>query len=393
MIDSTKIDSYIAGDVYEIWQSSINRATDEILVVTPYFNNVLKELIESKLKSSNFERKNIKILTRFSSELAWGEKAQLSIGIELIEMGVELRQLNNIHAKLLIVDKTELVLGSQNFTNNGRQAREASVSAWYMLENRNYDNFLASIDLWWEEATPVKAELLRELLEELEDLENSPDFLKKHRNNVSKIFDNFYKNSNKSNQIKIIDNETSINEEIEGKLVESGSKFRKIIEITSDCKLEKDLNRLTFYPVFIRPINRLFYARIAKTRINFVVDRINREIPLVINGISYLPQVSFSKGDFNINIDLIKEHGARDNLNFKFRFNGEFLVSENLHNENSLRENLENIIFQSFNCEKPFFKKCKASGSFFPNHHSFYQHLTITIKTTINDSKLLICDY
>lgn len=276
MIDSTEIDSYIAGDVYEIWQSSINCATDEILVVTPYFNNVLKELIESKLKSSNFERKNIKILTRFSSELAWGDKAQLSVGIELIEMGVELRQLNNIHAKLLIVDKIELVLGSQNFTNNGRQAREASVSAWYMLENRNYDNFLTSIDLWWEEATLVKAELLRELLEELEDLENSPDFL---------------------------------------------------------------------------------------------------------------------KDDFNINVNLVNEYNPRDNLNFKFRFDGEFLASESLCNENDSIENLANIIFQSFICKKPFLKACEAPGDFFPLHFSFYQNLKITVQTTTNNSKVLICTY
>ena len=239
MIDSTKINSYIAGDVYEIWKSSIDHAKDEILVVTPYFNNVLKELIESKLKSSNFERKDIKILTRFSSELAWGNKEQLSVGIELIEMGVELRQLNNIHAKLLIVDETELVLGSQNFTNNGRKAREASASVRYRSDNGNYDHFIKSIDDWWKAATPVKAKLLRELLQKLEDLENSLDFLKEHRNNVIRIFDNFYEDCNKSNRIKIIDNETSINEEIEGKLELKlfASGLRKIIKITSNCNL------------------------------------------------------------------------------------------------------------------------------------------------------------
>ncbi len=244
MIDSTEVSSYIAGDVYEIWQSAIKRATDEILVVTPYFNNVLKDLLNSKLQSSSFESKNIKILTRFSSELAWGNKEQLSVGIELIEMGVELKQLNNVHAKLLIVDKIELVLGSQNFTNNGRAAKEASVSVWYMLENRNYDNFLKSIDIWWEkEATPVRVELLRELLKNLEDLENSPDPIKEYRINVNKIFDNFDKDCHKSHEIKIIDNKTSINEEIAGKVgeVQFSSGFREIIEITSDCKLGESL--------------------------------------------------------------------------------------------------------------------------------------------------------
>jgi PLD-like domain len=396
VIDSTKINSYIAGDVYEIWQSSINRATDEILVITPYFNNVLKELIDSKLKSPNFERKNIKILTRFSSELAWGNKEQLSVGIELIEMGVELRQLNNIHAKLLIVDKTELVLGSQNFTNNGREAKEASVSVWYMLDNRNYDNFLTSIDLWWEEATPVKAELLRELLKKLEDLENSLDFLKEHRNNVSKIFDNFHKDCNKSNRTKIIDNEVSMNEEIQGKveLVQFASKSRKIIEVTSDFKLGESLNRLTFYPMLIKPINRLVYARVAGTRISFVIDRINRKnIPLKIGGLSYFPQVSFSEDDFNININLVKECDTRTNLSFKFKFDGEFLTAENSSAQNSLERDLENIVFQSFACQRPFLKTCKAPGDFFPFHLSFYQNLKITVQTTTNNSKILVCNY
>jgi PLD-like domain len=396
VIDSTKIDSYIAGDVYDIWQSSINRATDEILVVTPYFNNVLKELIDSKLKSPNFERKNIKILTRFSSELAWGNKEQLLVGIELIEMGVELRQLNNIHAKLLIVDKTELALGSQNFTNNGRNAREASVSAWYMLENRNYDNFLTSIDLWWKEATPVKAELLRELFKKLEDLENSLDFLKEHRNNVNKIFDNFHKDCNKSNGIKIVDNKPSINEEIEGKveLVQFASGLRKIIEITSDCQSAESLERLNFYPMLIKPINRLVYARVGETRISFVTDTINgANIPLKLEGVSYLPQVSFSEEDFNINVNLIKECGSSNNLSFKFKFDGEFLTAEDSCTENILMSRLENIIFQTFTCQKPFLKTCKAPGDFFPFHFSFYQHLKIAIKTTTNDCKLLVCTY
>jgi hypothetical protein len=392
VIDSTEINSYIAGDVHEIWRSVINRATDKILVITPYFNNVLKELIESKLQSTNFESKNIKVLTRFLSELAWGNKEQLSVGIELIEMGVELRQLNNIHAKLLIVDKIYLVLGSQNFTNNGRIAKEASVSVLDMSKNRSYYNFLTSIDLWWKEATPVKAELLRELSKKLEDLENSLNYLKEHRNNVSKIFDNFHKDCNKPNRIKIVDNETPINEMIEGK-VKFDSKSRKIIEITSDCKLGEPLDRLNFYPMLIKPINRLVYARVAETRISFVIDRINRIIPLKIEGIPYLPKISFPENDFNINVNLVKEYDIRDELNFKFKFDGEYLIPEKLCDDNVLTNNLVNVIFQSFNCQKPFMKNCKASGNFFPFHFLSYQNLKFTVQTTTNDSKILVCNY
>jgi hypothetical protein len=179
---------------------------------------------------------------------------------------------------------------------------------------------------------------------------------------------------------------------IEGK-VKFDSKSRKIIEITSDCKLGESLDRLNFYPMLIKPINRLVYARVAETRISFVIDRINNKIPLEIEEIPYLTEISFSQDDFNININLVKEHNTRDKLNFKFKFDGDFLTSKSLCNDNILIDKLVNVIFESFNCQRPFMRNCKASGDFFPLHFSSYQNLKIAIQTTTNNSKLLVCTY
>ncbi len=146
--------------------------------------------------------------------------------------------------------------------------------------------------------------------------------------------------------------------------------------------------------MLIKPINRLVYARVAETRISFVTDRINRaNIPFNIAGISYLPQISFAADEFNVNINLVKECGDGNNLNFKFKFDGELLTSDKSGNKDILIEELENIIFQSFTCQNPFLKTCQAPGDFFPYHFSFYQNLKFTVQTTKNNSKVLICNY
>ena len=81
----------------------------------------------------------------------WEDKNQLSVALRLIEEGVQLRCLANIHAKLLIVDNTQLTLGSQNFTSNGRRAKEASVLAGSELDS---SRFLDAINIWWEDSSP-----------------------------------------------------------------------------------------------------------------------------------------------------------------------------------------------------------------------------------------------
>ena len=187
MKNSTAESSYISGDIYSVWTSKIKKAESELLIVSPYFNKVLVNLIQSSL----LDKENIKILTRISSDTAWEDKNQLSAALKLVEMGVELRELPNLHAKLLIVDRSDLTLGSQNFTLNGRKAREASVSALSQLDN---SKFIDSIYLWWEEATPIPSNLLSDLLKNQSKLFKSIKDMKK---NADRVFDGFHHDCNR----------------------------------------------------------------------------------------------------------------------------------------------------------------------------------------------------
>jgi PLD-like domain len=403
VIDSIK---YFAVNVYEEWQLAIGSAKDRILVVTPYFGDALKELIESKLNPpNNFEPKNIKILTRFSHELAWGSTDQISVGIELIRMGVELKQLDNVHAKLLIADRTRLVLGSQNFTENGKIAKEASISILYNSEdkndNKNYDDFLKSIDDWWVKATPVNAESLVKLSERLKNLKNSQELLNQYnqyRDDVSEAFNIFHckEKENRAeiinedriwegieNRIKVI-NDDPIWERIKGRIVID--KHRKNIEITSQHWIPENLSLYKFYPMFIKPINKLVYVRVCEKIISFTCSTVTRGLSK-INGIWYYIIVNFS--DNNINVNVKAEDYTKD---YYFQFDGKYLILKNPCAINEFdEEKLKNIIFKIY-APKDFIKNFESSGDLFPGKVSFYQNLAITVRTADN-LIFLECNY
>ena len=66
MENSIAVSSYISEDIYPIWESKIKKAKSTLLIVSPYFNSILFDLIES----SSLNRKDIRILTVLSLDIA-----------------------------------------------------------------------------------------------------------------------------------------------------------------------------------------------------------------------------------------------------------------------------------------------------------------------------------
>ena len=395
--ESAATSFYISNDMYDIWKLKIEGAKSTILIISPYFNNVLLDLI----KLSNIERKNVRILTRISSDIAWEDKNQLSVALRLIEEGVQLRCLANIHAKLLIVDNTQLTLGSQNFTSNGRRAKEASVLAGSELDS---SRFLDAINIWWEEATPVSPDSLINLLNNQERIFKDIEQLKIDAN---KIFDEFYKDCVRryDEKARVEREKTDLNFQVlnvaYARMSEARftSETREIIKIKSKYNLEEmldtDNNRSTihhcgFYPLFVPETNRMIYAKITKTRISYVISETPENNDLIeIQGIEYSPHIKFSDNEFNINIKL-KECETKICLyDEDCKFDGNSIQFKQLPVDNILMKKLESIVF------RPLFlrnytanERCKGLEEFFTPK----ANLKITIKNS-HGFNVLICEY
>ena len=398
MENSIAVSSYISEDIYPIWESKIKKAKSTLLIVSPYFNSILFDLIES----SSLNRKDIRILTVLSLDIA--DVNQLLVAIKLTEMGVQLRGLPRLHAKLLVVDGKDLTLGSQNFTLNGRRAKEASVSTQSLLDN---SKFLDSIDSWWEEATSISSNSLTKLLEDQQELLKS---IEKFKEDADRIFDKFYHDNQPSHrggngEIKIIDSKES--QELEREIYAKLSKNKKIIEIAPISKLGEDfdqfskhlrlfypckdtrIHRCMFYPMFIPKTNRMIYVKSCKTVISYIGTGITRPYLIEIEGIKYTPTVTLSDKKFNISVELIEQKSkVNSGKIFNFNFNGYNIELEDLNVGINLKNKLEKIIFE------PFYYKYMHNSTDSPeNFFPFETELKIKIKKTICGFNILECSY
>ncbi|MCX6602519.1 MAG: phospholipase D-like domain-containing protein, partial [Acidobacteria bacterium] len=90
--------------------------------------------------------------------------AQLHALRHLIEDGVEVRSLQRLHAKVLLVDDSRATVGSQNFTRYARSSKETTA-----LPDRDLAGsvFVETLIEWREQALPVDAGLIQMLLDGL----------------------------------------------------------------------------------------------------------------------------------------------------------------------------------------------------------------------------------
>ena len=101
-------------DCSGLWEEYIQEAVDSIVVFTPYFDWLLIDLFSK----CELPYSNIFLVTQLDRIDTRSENlTRLDRIIELINLGVNVRVLDRLHAKVLIVDEEYAFFGSQNFTN------------------------------------------------------------------------------------------------------------------------------------------------------------------------------------------------------------------------------------------------------------------------------------
>ena len=111
-------------DCSRLWEDYIQEATDSIVVFTPYFDWLLVSLFSS----CELPYSDIYLVTQLDRIDSRSENiTRINRIVELVNLGVNVRILDRIHAKILVVDDEHAFFGSQNFTNYSTGSIEIST--------------------------------------------------------------------------------------------------------------------------------------------------------------------------------------------------------------------------------------------------------------------------
>lgn len=111
-------------DCSSLWEEYIQDATDSIVVFTPYFDWLLVNLFSS----CELSYSDIYLVTQLDRIDSRSENiTRINRIVELINLGVNVRILDRIHAKILVVDDEYAFFGSQNFTNYSTESIEITT--------------------------------------------------------------------------------------------------------------------------------------------------------------------------------------------------------------------------------------------------------------------------
>jgi hypothetical protein len=179
------------NDCSDLWEEYIQEASSNIVVFTPYFDWMLVNL----LAQGDVPYENISLVTQLDRIDARSENlTRLDRIVELMNLGVNVRIVDRLHAKILIVDEMYAFFGSQNFTNYSTESIEITTQIDRYLDEgvENFFEYFESLLIESREATIEEInesagsiryssgdsgrdiEHLLEIFEELE-FENKPD--------------------------------------------------------------------------------------------------------------------------------------------------------------------------------------------------------------------------
>jgi phosphatidylserine/phosphatidylglycerophosphate/cardiolipin synthase-like enzyme len=145
----------ILGDASDYWKIEIYNARESIVVFTPYFDSLLVELFED----CDLPYSCITLVTQVDWIDSRGENSQrIAHLINLMSRGVEIRILDRLHAKILLIDSTDVYFGSQNFTRYSTGSYEISTHIENSLE---FQEVFEDLENWLESSyCPTLEELI-----------------------------------------------------------------------------------------------------------------------------------------------------------------------------------------------------------------------------------------
>ena len=139
-------------DCSDLWEEYINEAVDSIVVFTPYFDELLLNLFQE----CDLPYSEITLIT----QLDWMDSSdqnikRLKLIVEMMNLGINILRLNQLHAKVLFVDGERAIFGSQNFTYYSTGSYEISTEIEY---DDDSEEIFETLSEWQGFATEVTSE-------------------------------------------------------------------------------------------------------------------------------------------------------------------------------------------------------------------------------------------
>jgi hypothetical protein len=163
-------------NAYPKWEEMVKSAKERIVVFTPYFDSTLVKLFEE-----NKEVERI-LVTCINLEHLKTAEYQLKAFKEIVSLGIKVKSLKMLHAKMLYCDDDKLTIGSQNFTNRGIKNIEATT----VITKEDLPNYTNLIDNWLSDADGFSNDFLSNWLNKIKPI--SKEEYKRDKNDNKLIY-------------------------------------------------------------------------------------------------------------------------------------------------------------------------------------------------------------
>jgi len=139
----------IPSNAYSYWVEIAELAQSELVIFTPYFDEIILEIFESSSLSNHRKSLVTQLDWRNDSRQGINQKALMDI---IISRGIDVRVLPRLHAKAIVSDWDRAIVGSQNFTYYSQDSLEISFLLDRFAEGADLDEVFQTMNEWWEMA-------------------------------------------------------------------------------------------------------------------------------------------------------------------------------------------------------------------------------------------------
>ncbi|MEA5596650.1 phospholipase D-like domain-containing protein [Rivularia sp. UHCC 0363] len=171
-----KPSDYYLKNISRRWKIEVNKATDKVIIVSPYLTSKTAELIIDNSVDRQYE-----IYTVFSVQNFASGASSLKTLKRLSDRGCKLYHLPRLHAKMILIPGSFASIGSQNLTRNGTRNKEASIAIFNPKEVAKIERRL---EKWLEQRQCITKRMIYNLEDRLLALKKKYNSLRKEANQL-----------------------------------------------------------------------------------------------------------------------------------------------------------------------------------------------------------------
>jgi len=150
----------IFKDIVKRWELATSTSLKKVIAFSPY---ITSPIAEKALQCDSMS--SCDLYTQFNAEIFINRSSSLSALRKLLISGYEIYYLQNLHAKIVLVDDDFASIGSQNITQNGTINKESNI---ILTDTNSIGEIKFEIKKWISERKKITSEMIDEMEEIIE---------------------------------------------------------------------------------------------------------------------------------------------------------------------------------------------------------------------------------